>query len=280
MSLADFLGYGPGAFFYLLALTAQMSGYTSPPIAILLAIIGTLWLLGHWMHKWHQRRTTAGKAGVDPSYVIAWCLIGATILLAVASGTYTWIHFYTPKQLREVTTYPSLSDVEVKVTSSSHQFTPYEIELKLKLIDQVVDIISNEMEKVFSEGPRLQSGWWNALKDPVNNQNYETDLFKYRDFFKNINAQLDATLKKPPQYEDVVAVSKYAAYDSTLAAIEGFLIAYQYIKSSVRDNTPAEALRYFMKPYEDPFIKANQTFHDWRYTTLIRLKEIRKLVSS
>ncbi len=76
------------AAFYLLALAAQMSGYTNSVIAIALAGIATLLLvvpLGHQCRTWHSARREAGMWGLDSWYVIVPCLVVATIAIAGAS---------------------------------------------------------------------------------------------------------------------------------------------------------------------------------------------------
>jgi|GEM_PF-6397242 len=90
MSLADFFGYAPAGFLYLLALAAQVSGYSSPSIAILLAVAGTAWLIGHWAHKWHLRRRKAGKTGVEAWHLLAVGIVGAWLFMTMALAAAGW----------------------------------------------------------------------------------------------------------------------------------------------------------------------------------------------
>jgi len=151
MSLADFLGYGPAAFLYLLALAATMSGYASPSIAILLAAVGTVWLIGHWAHKWHQRRTTAGKAGVEPSHIIVVCLVGAALLLMGAAGTYIWQQFFsstTSLLAREPSAPQSMKQIVATVPFDPASLTPVLKEEFYRAIHSVDNLGVNFSRKV------------------------------------------------------------------------------------------------------------------------------------
>ena len=83
------IGFLPSAAFYVLALAAQVSGYTSPTVALILAVIATLMLLipgCHHSRQWHRARVSEGKRGVDSWYFIA--LAFAVAAVAIGAGGY------------------------------------------------------------------------------------------------------------------------------------------------------------------------------------------------
>lgn len=83
------LGYLPSAAFYILALAAQVSGYTSTTVALSLAAIATLMLMvpaGYQSSLWHNARKSDGRRGLDSWFFIAPCLVIA--ILAVAGAAY------------------------------------------------------------------------------------------------------------------------------------------------------------------------------------------------
>lgn len=85
-----FAEFGPPAFFYLVALAAQLSGYTSLELAVVLVGLGTIWLVVSLLYRLHTRRIRAGKSGVEPSYLILFGLVGAALCLVVAAAGYGW----------------------------------------------------------------------------------------------------------------------------------------------------------------------------------------------
>ena len=83
------LEFGPSAAFYIFALAAQVSGYTSPTIALILAMIATLLLFipaCHHSHVWHKARKSSGRQGLDSWYFIAPCLV--IVILGAAGAAY------------------------------------------------------------------------------------------------------------------------------------------------------------------------------------------------
>jgi hypothetical protein len=79
----------PAAAFYVLALAAQVSGYTSTTVALVLAGIATIMLFVpgcYHVKRWHLRRKEAGMAGLASWYFIAPCMMIA--LLAIAGAAY------------------------------------------------------------------------------------------------------------------------------------------------------------------------------------------------
>jgi hypothetical protein len=88
--LPNLFEFGPTAFFYLLALAATIGGWTSQFVAFGLVIVGTLWLAGSLVYRWHLKRIRAGKRGLEPSYLILFGLVGAAACLLVAAGGYVW----------------------------------------------------------------------------------------------------------------------------------------------------------------------------------------------
>jgi hypothetical protein len=88
--MEKFAEFGPPAFFYLLALAAQLSGYTSPGAAIILTALGSAWLTVSLLYRWHVARVRAGKSGVEPTYLILIGTAGAALFVSVALGGVVW----------------------------------------------------------------------------------------------------------------------------------------------------------------------------------------------
>lgn len=81
--------FGPSAAFYIFAMAAQVSGFVSPSIALLLAVIATLLLFipaCHHSHAWHKARKNDGRNGLDSWYFIVPCL--AVALIGIAGASY------------------------------------------------------------------------------------------------------------------------------------------------------------------------------------------------
>jgi hypothetical protein len=53
---------------------------------------------------WHQWRIKNGKTGVESSHIIAFCLVGAAILMMGAASAYIWQQFFSHPTLQTETT--------------------------------------------------------------------------------------------------------------------------------------------------------------------------------
>jgi hypothetical protein len=86
--MANLVRYLPSAAFYVFALAAQVSGFTSPTVALLLATVGTIFLTLPACHRakiWHDSRKDRGMVGLDSWYFIAPCLVVAALAIAGAA---------------------------------------------------------------------------------------------------------------------------------------------------------------------------------------------------
>ncbi len=87
------LEWFPSGAFYILALAAQVSGYTSPIVALLLAAFGTLMLLipacYHARH-WHKRRIEGGRRSVEPTHLLVIGLVGIVVFAVISLGAVIW----------------------------------------------------------------------------------------------------------------------------------------------------------------------------------------------
>lgn len=73
--MADLLKLAPAAAFYLLALAAQFSGFTSAQVALLLALVGTLlliWPALNWLAAWLTRRGRRDDREESLDIILPW----------------------------------------------------------------------------------------------------------------------------------------------------------------------------------------------------------------
>jgi hypothetical protein len=85
---ARIVSFLPSAAFYVFALAAQVSGYTSSTGAAVLATLATLMLFipgCHYGNQWHRKRKSSGRSGLDSWYFIVPCLALALIGLVGAA---------------------------------------------------------------------------------------------------------------------------------------------------------------------------------------------------
>lgn len=164
-------------------------------------------------------------------------------------------------------------------TPLSRPLSAYEADLKVKVIDKVLEILSNDMEPIVAKGVQLKSGAWNAFKDPKNHPTYGSDLLAYRDSFKQSVEKLDALRSQNPQYRDIVVASQQTCYHSCLRGIENFLITYQHLSTYLKEDVSNEVFSGLMKLDVEAFDKAIQDFTEWRNRARQRVLELRRQIS-
>jgi hypothetical protein len=90
----DFARWVAAAAFYILALAAQLSGFTSSAIAWALAVVATLflgWSIYHFVLEWHRSERQVGRRGVEPWHFLAVGLVGTWLFMTIALGAVGWM---------------------------------------------------------------------------------------------------------------------------------------------------------------------------------------------
>jgi hypothetical protein len=134
--MARILEYGPEAFLYLLALAAQVSGYTSPGIAIALTVLATVWLVAHCVYKWRDKLPQIDHRWLAVS--ASACITAVVFIFSVTwyfwhkdvklpgLGIYTTIRLYDTPEFRRRYVYEFVTTEGAKASfslSSAGQFT-------------------------------------------------------------------------------------------------------------------------------------------------------------
>ncbi|MBV8536215.1 MAG: hypothetical protein JO128_11520 [Alphaproteobacteria bacterium] len=157
--------------------------------------------------------------------------------------------------------------------------SPVEVNRKLPVIDQALAIVRDDMGVTATQGPRLQAGWLAAFTDrgPTNGDTYLHDLIAYRDAFRQNAAKLRALRDTNAAYEDIGFATQQPVYERVSAAIDRFVTAATFAKTSVDPRGDSGgALQFFMTPYNDDFAKAIAEFAQWRTTTVAKLQDLRR----
>lgn len=168
--MGDIIKFLPSAAFYLLALAAQVSGYTSSLVATGLAAIGTLMLLipaCHHGHRWHQTRKSCGRTGLDSWYFIGPCIVLA--VLAIAGASYGF-------GLRS--SQPSEEKLGTRASSVREQFlkdavlAAWSDNPKEPLMFLGTPMLTTDRLRVVVEYSLYQNGWMSPVRfevDPIKN---------------------------------------------------------------------------------------------------------------
>jgi hypothetical protein len=225
-------------------------------------------------------------AAVKPIYVVAFgigvAVVGIALQLMRGPETVTRV-VSVPIPSLPVASLPahslSTTPIAEPVASDPPQrpLSAYEAELKLKAIDRVLAILSDDMEPVIQKAPAL-AGWWNALKAPATTPNFRQDLLAFRDEFKEASLKLDSLRNKLPQYQDLVTAVQQSYYNDALKNIEKYLVTYMYVEDSIKPEASGEALKAFLDPPMGVFVQTMVDFTAWRNNARSRVLELRQAI--
>lgn len=153
-----------------------------------------------------------------------------------------------------------------QAAAPKRSYSEYEKNQKLPVINEFRDFLEGPMQKIIDEGPRLASGWWNAIKDPKNNPTYNDDL---QAFFKNLNSspdRIETLRKKYHRHEEVCdrAQNEHVSREYEMAA------------HSIKLDAAAESFHVVMNPARSAFEDGLREFIDWRNKTLSQLSDLER----
>jgi hypothetical protein len=163
--MSEIMEFLPAAAFYLLALAAQVSGYTSPTVAIGIAGIATAMLLIpaiHHSHRWHLLRKSDGRWGLDSWYFIAPCLVIA--MIAVGGAAYG---------LGLRSSAPTAGVSAAAATSNSREEFLKNTAVTIGLGDEMpigfggTSTLTTERLRVFVDYSMYRSGWMSRVRVPI-----------------------------------------------------------------------------------------------------------------
>jgi hypothetical protein len=157
------------AVFYLLALAAQMSGYTNGWVALALACIATcIAAVPSWHHlqQWHLQRLAARKRSVEPWHLILTGFFGTVIFLAIAVGGVLW-QFRKP----DATAQRSFGFAEGAAPTTQQQqplkkrLTAYDVEQRERAIDTILALLDPKLMQVSKAGELLNHDIYNKIQN-------------------------------------------------------------------------------------------------------------------
>jgi len=151
------------------AMAAQLGGYTNVAIALALLGIAAFFFVApicHHAHAWHKRRQESGLRSVDPSYLLIVGLSGIIVFAAIALAGVFWQFSRGPEPPRAATASISVPTPPPDKPKAKVVTNAYDLPLKLEIIDKQIRPIfqdEGELELHVRRGLQLQSNWRNFL---------------------------------------------------------------------------------------------------------------------
>lgn len=246
--------------------------YSVRAIGVGIGVFLTLWPL--WVWCW--RRFLAKKVSImEPWHVVA-------IGLIIAFGGLVWQQLRQPERIEAGASAASPSAIIAVPLDQPTPPTPkriyseYEKNQKLPVINEFRDYLEGQLQKIIDEGPRLASGWWNAIKDPKNNPTYDEDLKDFFDILNNSSDLIDDLRKKHHRHEEIYVVTEPTYRYSAVSKMNVFRVNYAVAANAIKPDASQESFYVLMNPARSSFEEGLKEFTSWRNSTLGRLSDLER----
>jgi hypothetical protein len=160
------------------------------------------------------------------------------------------------------------------------QLSAYEVERKLRAIDETVAPLLDGMRGLINEGERLQSAGWSAFRDPKSYPDYRTQLKDFRDRFIIYGRELAAVSEELAGHNDIVETLAFPAHAQCLHAINIYMNKYDLFCAYVDKGTPRDTWAAFMENDANAFGKAVIDYMHWCSETRARVVALQRSLSA
>jgi hypothetical protein len=145
----------------------------------------------------------------------------------------------------------------------TRQPTPYEIERKLRALDETVVPHLDRMRLLINEGEGLQSSGWSAFKNPNSYPEYREKIKDFRDRFRIGGRELTAIIEELEAHSDIGDALASPSHETWARAIEKYMVKYDYFHTWMHKDASSEAYAAFMEDDANAFGKAIIEYSHW-----------------
>ena len=212
-------------------------------------------------------------------------LIGVTLIAASAVLIYAELHSSKSARM-PINNENSPAGVTTSATPPPKpkrpptQLPAYEVEKKLRVIDEVLAMLNSEMQTAIEKGTRLLNSWWNAYKNPENHAGYDAELISHRDDLKNQIIRLEKVRAGNTHYHDIGEIIKPVYAESVISKAEQFLIIYTELAHYFKSDVPHETFERMMKKPRQDMEDGVRELTLWRNKVRSDLNELRREITN
>lgn len=158
--------------------------------------------------------------------------------------------------------------------------TAYEVERKLRILDERIVPLLDDMRLMINSGERLGSAGWNSFRNASASAEYKQSLMSYRDKFQTYGRELNSVRDEVGEYEDIRATLAFPQHGACLEGINRYLTRYGYVDTYLLREANGEALSNLLQSECDAFSKAVLDFTHWLNDARARVKHLLRNVSA
>jgi hypothetical protein len=208
----------------------------------------TLLIVAAWLVGWHRRRIREGKHGVEPWHLIIAGMAGVVIFAAVALGGVIWQARHNAPSVAANPPPASTSP-----TSGAKKYTSYDIEQRLRAIDEIYAFLGSNLMAVSAAGERLAEG--GLIFEKIKNGVAITELDQHAEMAKNTVDEYYKLTAKYMYFPDIYTVASSTTDGTPLDVISSSLSLRAELQEMTQRGQIEQAYDY---------LRNNKLLEDWR----------------
>lgn len=159
------------------------------------------------------------------------------------------------------------------------QMSAYEVEKKLRAIDEFLDFLNTEMRPTVDQGNRVRDLAWEIFQDRERNASYQQEMEAH---IRMVRSNFDAFERLRglyPQYPDIVAATEQRYGVKLESTATDYMREFALLLACLKDNTPKQHFSEIMSAKRAAFDDALNAFRVWRQKTAKALAELRRTLA-
>lgn len=152
----------------------------------------------------------------------------------------------------------------------------YEIEKKLRVLDQFLDFLNTEMRPTVDQAGRVRDLAWEVFRDRERNASYQDEMATHIRMVRDNFEAFDRLRGLCLQYPDIMQATEQTYGVQLEVTASDYKRMFAILLAYLRDNTPHQHFWEIMSDKRAAFDSAVNAFKAWRQSTINTLAEMRR----
>lgn len=162
---------------------------------------------------------------------------------------------------------------------ASRQPSAYEIEKKLRTLDQFLDFLNTEMRPTVEQGNRVRDLAWEVFRDRERNAAYQEDMEAHIRMVRMNYEAFERLRASSQQYPDIVQTTQQGYGTALEVTASDYMRAFARLLAYLKDDTPHQHFSEIMSERRAALDAALNAFRAWRQRTINTLAEMRRTLA-
>ena len=193
-----------------------------------------------------------------------------------------WLsRFHAGEPARASTATPAaVRELREATADLNRQLSKFQKERKLRILDDKVAPLLDDMLPMINLGQQLSSSAWNAFRSEDSSAEYKADLHQFQLNFIIYGRRLNELRNQVAEYDDVSEALDFPEHEDCVRAINRLFARYGVLHSYVSRDANSEAMENLLRTETDALGAAMMVFMRWLNNARAATKDILRRVSA